>query len=145
MVGLFSARTPTLYCPFPTLTVIPAFLLPPGAQWAAVLAPTLLFFGWNRRLFDGQTDLPKRTVAVVAFLSAVTPLDFLLEWRHGLNYRGAHHTVALLIINLLWLGLLWWSTMRASQQQSFIRNLATHWILFAWLGWYAFPYLGELP
>jgi hypothetical protein len=24
-----------------------------------------------------------------------------------------------------------------------VRNLAFHWVLFAWLAWYAFPYLGE--
>jgi hypothetical protein len=23
--------------------------------------------------------------------------------------------------------------------------LALHWLLFSWLAWYAFPYLGELP
>jgi hypothetical protein len=145
MVGLLSARTPTLYCPFPTLTIVPAFLLPPGIHWAAVLVPTVLFFAWNPRLLGHQTNLPKRTVAVVALLSALTPLDFFLEWRNGLQYQGLNHTAALLMVNLLWLGLLWWSTVRASKGPSFVRNLLTHWILFAWLSWYAFPYLGELP
>jgi hypothetical protein len=145
MVGLFSAGTPTLYSPFPTLTVLPAFLLPTGMHWAAVLVPSVLFFGWNPHLFDGQMSLPKRTIAVVALLSALTPLAFFLEWTDGLNYQGLHHTVALLIANLLWLGLLWWSTVRAARRHSFAGNLLTHWILFAWLSWYAFPYLGELP
>jgi hypothetical protein len=30
-------------------------------------------------------------------------------------------------------------------EPSFISNLVVHWILFVWLAWYAFPYLGELP
>jgi hypothetical protein len=28
---------------------------------------------------------------------------------------------------------------------SFRNSLFVHWMLFAWLAWYAFPYLGELP
>jgi hypothetical protein len=41
---------------------------------------------------------------------------------------------------ILWSVFIW-----AKRQPSFGRNLLAHWLLFVWLGWYAFPYLGELP
>jgi hypothetical protein len=31
------------------------------------------------------------------------------------------------------------------KSKSFASNLIFHWLLFAWLGWFAFPYLGESP
>jgi hypothetical protein len=147
-VGLFSAGAPTLYCPMPTMTVLPAFvLLSRGARpTAAVMVPTILFFLWNPGLLVRQCpNLPGRTVGLVGLLSALTIVDFALEWKYGLQYRGARHTIVLYAINLLWLVALWGAIVRARRRPGFAANLLAHWILFAWLGWYAFPYLGELP
>jgi hypothetical protein len=45
----------------------------------------------------------------------------------------------------MWLGSLWWTVARFQRQPSFKGNLFSHWLLFSWLAYYAFPYLGELP
>lgn len=146
-IGLFSAGVPTLYCPMRTMTVLPAFALSRlNLQNAAVLVPMILFFLRNPGLLvRQQSNLPKRTVGLVGLLSALTILDFVLEWKYGLQYRGAHHTIAVYIINVLWLAVLWWAVVRAWRRPSFVANLLSHWVLFAWLAWFAFPYLGELP
>jgi hypothetical protein len=159
-VGLFSAGVPTLYCPMPTMTVVPAFLLadrletsglaPLELQTAVVLIPilipTILFFLWNPGLtFRQQSKIPKRTVGLAGLLSILTILDFVLEWKYGLQYQGTHYTIAVDTTNLLWLAVLWCLVIVAWRRQSFWANLLCHWVLFAWLGWYAFPYLGELP
>jgi hypothetical protein len=47
-------------------------------------------------------------------------------------------------INVAWMAALCLLLNRSSTAApSFVRNLALHWVLFAWLAWYAFPYLGE--
>jgi len=147
-VGLLSAGVPTLYCPMPTMTIVPAFAL---SSWslpvqAAVLVPVVLFFLWNPGLIVRQrANLPKRPIGLVGLLSVLAIVDFVFGWKYGSQYQGAHHTIAVGIINVLWLVVLWWAVVRAWRQPSFRANLLTHWLLFAWLGWYAFPYLGELP
>ena len=146
-VGLLSAGVPTLYCPMPTMTVIPAFALSSlKLQTAAVLIPTILFFLWTPGLIiRQQSNMPKRTVGLVGLLSILTIVDFVLVWKYGLQYQGTRHTIAVYTINVLWLAVLWCTVIRAWRRPSFLANLLSHWVLFAWLGWYAFPYLGELP
>ena len=78
--------------------------------------------------------MPKRTIALLGLLSVLTIVDFDLEWKYGVEYRGERHTILLYIINLTWLTFLWWSAVRSRRQPSFMRNLLSHWLLFAWLG-----------
>jgi len=146
-IGLFSSGGPTLYSPLPTLTILPAFVL---SRWhlesLAVLVPSILFFLWSPGLvLKSAPNLPKRTIALLGLLTVLTVVDCVLEWRYGVRYRGTRHTIVIYIINATWLAGLWWVIVRSQRQPSFKGNLFSHWLLFAWLAWYAFPYLGELP
>jgi hypothetical protein len=106
----------------------------------------MLFFLWRPDLLLTQrSNVPKRTIALLVLLTALTKADFVFEWSHGVQYHGMHHTIAIDIINLMWLVFLWWGIIHCLRQPSFRGNLLSHWFLFAWLAWYAFPYLGELP
>ena len=129
------------------MTVVPAVALSSlNLQAVAVLIPTILFFLWNPGLIiRQQSNIPKRTVGLVGLLSILTTVDFVLEWKYGLEYQGTGHTIGVCTINALWLAVIWWAVLRAWRRPSFWVNLLSHWVLFAWLGWYAFPYLGELP
>jgi hypothetical protein len=63
-----------------------------------------------------------------------------------LEYQGARHTYVVCIVNAAWIAFLWLIFARYwKREPSFKINLLLHWVLFAWLAWYAFPYLGELP
>ena len=146
-IGLFSSGVPTLYSPLPTLTILPAFLL---SRWhlesLAVLVPSILFFLWSPGLLLSQRpNLPKRTIVLLGLLTVLTVVDCVLEWEYGVHYRGTRHTILVYIINAMWLASLWWTVVRSQREPSFKGNLFSHWLLFAWLAWYAFPYLGELP
>jgi len=57
----------------------------------------------------------------------------------------AHHTIAVGIINVAWLAFLWFAVVHWWRQPSFKGHLLSHWFLFVWFAWYAFPYLGEPP
>jgi hypothetical protein len=145
-VGLFSAGAPTLYCPMPLMTVVPALALwSLRLQTVAILIPTIFFFLWNPALIiRQQSKMPKRTVGVVGLLSMLTIVDFVLEWKYGLQYQGKGYTIAVYTFNALWLAAIWWGVIRAWRRPSFAANLLSHWLIFAWLSWCAFPYLGEL-
>jgi len=62
-----------------------------------------------------------------------------------LKYQGKRFTYGICALNAGWLVLLWTVFMWRGNKPSFMNNLILHWLLFTWLGWYAFPYLGELP
>jgi hypothetical protein len=144
-VGLLTSGVPTLLCPFPALTVVPAFFLDPGFAWA-VIVPALLFFAWNPRLFQGSAKIPKRSYALLGVVMVLNVIWFVLGWKYGLEYQGRKFTYSVCAVNLCWatfLGVLF--AHQRKGKASFRANLLVHWLLFAWLAWYAFPYLGELP
>jgi hypothetical protein len=147
-VGLLLTGGPTLLCPLPLLTVIPAFMLSSlsGARWTwAVVVSSLLFFAWNPGLFRRQAQVPKRTLVLLAAMPVLTAGYFVGNWKYGLDYQGRQYVYAICAINGIWLVVLWMIVAGRSHRISFRGNLLLHWLLFAWLGWYAFPYLGELP
>ena len=143
-LGLVLSGVPTFFCPFPALTILPAFVLG-KAYWLAVMVPTLLFFAWNPGLFRGEIRFPTRTIVLLVLLTALSGLYFVASWKYGVEYQGAHLTRILCLVNGAWLLLLWVVLFGRARKSSFTTNLVLHWMLFAWLAWYAFPYLGELP
>jgi hypothetical protein len=144
--GLMLTGVPTLLCPFPTATIIPAFVLSSSRlEWLAVAIPPVLFFQWNPSLLRGQSTVPKRSLALLTVLTVLSIVFFVGSWEWGLKYQGPRFTYGVCAANFGWLMLLWVVFVRGWRKPSFFNNLLAHWLLFAWLGWYAFPYLGELP
>jgi hypothetical protein len=144
-LGLFISGG-RLICPFPLVTIIPFSRLSSAQlSWLAVLVPTFLFFAWSPRLFRGQDKIPKRSIVLLGVLTVLSGVYFVDSWTYGMHYQGAHFTYGLCLANVGWLLLLWVAFVRGLRKSSFVNNLLAHWLLFAWLGWYAFPYLGELP
>jgi hypothetical protein len=146
-LGLLLTGIPSLLCPLPALTVIPAFLL---SSWrlsrAAVIVPVLFFLAWNTGALRGNARIPKRTYALLALATVLSVAWFVSGWNYGLKYQGPRYTHIVCIVNAAWIALLWLIFGRYwKREPSFKINLLLHWILFAWLAWYAFPYLGELP
>jgi hypothetical protein len=69
-----------------------------------------------------------------------------MGWKFGLQYQGTRYVYEVSAANVFGIAFLAtgfsWSR---KWEGSFTLNLALHWLLFVWLAWYAFPYLGELP
>jgi hypothetical protein len=141
-LGAFHTGLPTVFAPLPAFVVIPSFFI--GIP--AVIVPSVLFFAWHPALFKGGKAFPKRTYVLFIALVVLSVAWFILGWKFGLQYQGTRYTYWVCAINALWIAvlaaLLWQSRQR---NISFAGNLAVHWLLFAWLAFYAFPYLGELP
>lgn len=146
-IGLLISGVPTSLSPLPALTVLPAFVLASWHLWrVAVTVPSLVFFAWNPGLFRGESKVPKRSVGLLATAALLDVVWFVEDWNYGLLYQGAKYTYLVCGINIAWVAVL--GAMFAhcwKSKSSFKFNLVLHWLLFAWLAWYAFPYLGELP
>ena len=145
--GLLLTGVPTILGPLPLLTTIPALLLSTWRlYYLAIGLPVLLFFLWRPGFFRGAPQVPRRSYVLVAIITVLSITYFISGWRRGLQYQGAGYTRAVLIVNVGWAAVLVFAFVRTWKKgASFGISLFVHWMLFAWLAWYAFPYLGELP
>jgi drug/metabolite transporter (DMT)-like permease len=142
-IGLFISRVPTALGPFPGMTAIPALFL--SSRALAIAVPSLLFFVWNPGLFRGESKIPKRSHWLLAVVTILSVVWFTMSWEYGLQYQGARYVYGVCIANVVWIAFLGVMFAKWKGRSSFRLNLALHWLLFVWLAWYAFPYLGELP
>ena len=145
-MGFLITGYPTILHPFPAMTVLPAFFLASAHLWAlSATIPVIGFLIWNPALLHGQTQVPWRSHALLAAATGLNVIWFAFGWKFGLQYQGSTYTYAVFGINVAWIAILAASIVLGRKQNSFASNLVFHWLLFAWLGWFAFPYLGELP
>jgi hypothetical protein len=145
-MGLLITGYPTILHPFPAITVLPAFVLASVHLWmAGTIVPIVFFSLWNPHLSRGETRVPKRSYVLLTVSVFLSIIWFVLGWQFGLQYQGSTYTYWVCAINAGWIAVLAVSILRCQRANSFVSNLIFHWLLFAWLGWFAFPYLGELP
>jgi len=145
-MGLLITGYPTILHPFPVLTVLPAFFLASVHLWMiGATVPVINFFLWNPRLSQGQIRVPKRSYVLLAVTAFLSIIWFVFGWKFGVQYQGSTYTNWVCAINVAWIAILSASIVHCQKTNSFVSNLIFHWLLFAWLGWFAFPYLGELP
>lgn len=114
------------------------------SQAIMLILPALLFFAWNPQLLRGQARTPKRTFALVATVVGLGLAYLVASWGPGLRHQGIEYTLfvdAESVACIAALCVLFFRSWRG--EPSFGWNLALHWVLFAWLAWFAFPYLGE--
>jgi hypothetical protein len=147
LARVLANHRPNLLSPYPALTVLPAFVLSSLHLWAAaVIVPTLFFLLWNPGLFRGEGKIPRRSLGLLIVAVALTVIWFVAGWKDGLHYQGAKYIYAVCIVNIAWVILLGAMFARYWKSESSFRvSLVLQWLVFVWLAWYAFPYLGELP
>jgi hypothetical protein len=142
LYGLITlADTVPAFYPGPVFVLLPSFLIGP----AGMLVPMISFFLWNRALFNGAVKIPRRSHILVAFLTVLSVPWFLSGWRDGIDLHGPHFNYFLSMINIAWLAILWFLIVHSwKAEPSFRFNLLFHWLLFAWLAWFAFPFFGDV-
>jgi hypothetical protein len=138
----FAAQGPSALYPFPACMFIPALF---GLRQAAAAVPTVLYFVWNPRLFQGDAPVPKRSYVLLTVATLLSVLWFVVGWKDGIAMQGPKYNYSVCAVNVVWIASLW--TLLASSRKgvpSFKTNLLFHWMLFAWFAWYAFPFFGEM-
>ncbi len=134
-LGLFGGGSPSLTAPTPMpLALLALHFLP------AVALPTLAFWLWTVPLFSGATEFPRRSVVLLVVGGALSVLWFAAAaWqRLGVGWPLPLLSVGLFLVAAALAG-------SCRLRPSFWKNALAHWLLFAWLGSYAFAWLGEVP
>lgn len=138
-----------LIATYPLLVIMPAFAAvasvgPKGVWVAAALVP-LAFLLWSVHLFTGSGAIPFRSVLLLLLAAVLSIVYFAFSLPYGLQYQGPIYTTALACINIAIALFLWFYGRAARRSSTFGTAYVFHICLFAWLGAFAFPWLGEMP
>lgn len=143
------AEVPTVWSPLNVIGFIPAIWASLLFSGAAVLARVPLFAvafaWWCPRVWAGEAVVPKRSQIAVPVAVALSAAAVVFGRDYGLRYQGADYVNTVTVISILWWVSIAGIGLAALVRPSVQRNLWLHVILFAWLAWYAVPYMGELP
>jgi hypothetical protein len=142
-VGLFGGASPFLLAPAPLIFVLLAAVDVPSPLIPVLFAG--LFWLFSLQLFRGEAAVPKRTFVLVVVAGVWSVAGFIIGWDFGVRYQGRAYTLICLLVSACMLTVSAIMLRRARMHPSFNLSLISHTIAFAWLGSYAFPYLGELP
>lgn len=141
--------TPQIYAPFNLVVILPMFLvgavLGEANAWAAVTVVPIFFCLWCWPVLRGQSTLPNRSFVLLILVIGLSAFSLIVGRQFAIKYHGRDYVVGVAAISALWWALLGTLAWRVRRRPSFSRNLWFHTVLFAWLAWYAIPYLAELP
>jgi hypothetical protein len=140
---------PTVMSPLNMLLLVPGLLsscvLGKGWFVASIAFIPVTFWLWCRPVLRGSQIVPSRSLFLLGGSVALSAFWFVAGIEYGLTYQGRDYVVGTAAVSVAW-----WATLAglALAAWRFPRpglNVTFHIALFAWLAWYAFPYLGELP
>jgi hypothetical protein len=148
---------PVLWSPLPLLVVLPGFFasgLPinhPGFPFhyevLAALASipiSMAYLVWSAFPVSASR-IPIRSVILFALVVLLSLVFFFGSWSYGVTYQGFFHTCAIATINGAFVLAIALVLSFHKRSPTYALSLAFHWLLFLWLAWFAFPWLGELP
>jgi hypothetical protein len=142
-LGAFGDGVTTLISPYPLPLTLLAFLGVP-VFLLAILFGALFYFVCRRAVSD-KPRLPKIAAVALGATTFASIGYFVASWHYGFEYQGRSFLYACICVNaaaVLGLFLLLTSNYRRPTPLSAV---TFYFALFAWIGTYAFPFLGEGP
>ena len=139
-----SSNVPAYYSPFPLLVILPVFfdcpvsLVSAGAGCAFALTQLAHFRAAPKKSLNVGF-----TIALV-LTTLLTTVSIVAGWSYGIEYQGLRYCVVVTIANALFTFAnwgLWWVAQTAGRSRAQVVFAFT---LFAWMFWYALPYMGEI-
>jgi hypothetical protein len=103
----------------------------------------LLFIVWNPRLLSGAAHVPIRSLALLGAVALLSCAYMVTFWSSGLGFPGLAYLQMMVALNVAILAVIVVLAVVATRRPGFRWNLAFHWLLFAWVGSYAFAWLTE--
>jgi hypothetical protein len=115
-----------------------------NALWSGVALAVLFVVSWL--LLRRHPDLHRRLLTLLfASLASLTILEFVTGgMRLGVKYEGAAYTRAMLVMNVAGIAILLAVCLQLYRRKPWITPGLFHWLVFAWIGWCAVPWLGEV-
>lgn len=112
-----------------------------GKAMGIMLVP-IVFAVWSLPLLWGRV-VPSRSIVLLICTAVISSLWLIFGFRKGIHHQGFSYVTSVIVIGIGWWVLLGMLAFIAWRWPSMGRNYLLQVVLFIWLAWYAFPYLGE--
>jgi len=121
--------------------VIPAFT----SRYFGGLIPAVGFMiaALPATLGNGKTGRAPIVATIVAALSVVA--WFYAGWAYGMQYQGKTAVLLFVALNVAAFAALAFQAIALRRVDSVPRKFAFHALFWVWIGWFAYPWLGEWP
>ena len=139
-----------VYSPYSFVVVIPAFMVyalevpKPFLYFLAALPNAAFFLIWSIYTVKGKFLLNKPTRIFSSILIFLSVLFCIISYSYSVQYQGLSHTLIMYAYNLFFIGCLYKLYLINRSNPTENNCLVFNVLLFSWLGWSAFPWLGEL-
>lgn len=140
--AIFWVGYPRPWAPLPLVLVLPAFN---ELDWLSLLIPTIGFWTLGWKLFRGETRVGWWATSLISLVALLNAVYLVQGWSYGIDWQGPLHAWIVALVSLAFYVLLGGIAVRVHRRPSFGAAFSFYWLTFLWLGWYSFPYLGELP
>jgi hypothetical protein len=145
-----TAGYPQIYSPYSFTVVIPVFMLYalalPGPLLLLLASlPNALFFLLSTRSTAYENlKISRLLTGISALLVSLSVIFLFVSYDYGVQYQGLHHTLFMYLFNGIFIFSLIATFIANNRKPSVNKSLVFRVLLFCWLGWCAFPWLGEL-
>ena len=155
VIWLFSSLTiiadyPRMYSPYSFIVVLPMFVISSMVEnkgltilVSGAIVP-VVFSIWCHFFVKRRQRIPVSSLVLAIVLVVLSAAGLAGGWSSGVKYRGAPHTLVMYGYNLAFWALMLCLYRRNTSKPALTSCMAFHTCLFSWLGWSAFPWLGEL-
>lgn len=135
---------PSPISPLSLIIALPALSVPHPYLLGPLVGP-IIYISWCFPLVNGQMKVPLRSKIFSVLFILLSVFFLVAGWKYGTQYEGVVHTITMYVFNIIfWVGL-FFTERKNREKPTFRTNLSFHVLLFFWLTWVGFPWLGELP
>lgn len=144
------ANYPTIYSPYSLTVVIPTLYASaldlPGffVYLFGSLPLTAFYFAFSFFTINKHFVISKPTIILTCIFVLLSIAFNIMVYKYGVKYQGLLHTLLMYGYNVFFIALLALIYKRNKSAPTFYGCLGFNIVLFSWLGWVAFPWLGEL-
>ena len=114
------------------------------SRFLAPLVGPLLFVIWCAPLFNTPSHIPSRTKLLAVILLLLAVLWLVFSWEYGIVKQGYGYCLSIVFIDCCFWGALFVVERRNLLKPTAMNGIGFHAMLFVWLSWIGFPWLGEL-
>lgn len=121
--------------------LIPAY----ASVYLAGAVPAIGFLGTAWPTMRGRTQIGRSFMASVIIVGLLVVVWFVVNWDHGVQYQGASTVYVLLVLNLVTFSGVLFAVWALMSTPNLWGKFLLHAVFWVWVGWLAFPVLGEFP
>lgn len=144
------ANYPKIYSPYSLIVVIPTMLA--GAielsrfiaYFLGIFPLAILYLIWSFSFIREPYSIPKPTVILAAICIVLSGVFNITSYKYGIQYQGQLHTLLMYLFNLILIIFMIMLFKFNKSNPCKYSGLGFNILLFSWIGWVAFPWLGEL-